>query len=164
MIRKAVGLIVVFAAFACRPANRTDAAAVRHVIDSLNTKIEAWYDAGQADSIVAVFGQDAIQMPPNMPPVVGRDSVRAFWTNNLKTGKWDFDLTTDEVVVTDSLAVERGHYVLKVVAGPGAQYPSFEDQGNYLVLWRREDDGNWRIVWDAPVSTTPMPMPASAKK
>jgi ketosteroid isomerase-like protein len=164
MIRKAVGLIGVCAAFACRPASRTDSAAVRHVIDSLNTRIEGWYAAGQADSIVAVFAQDAIQMPPNMTPVVGRDSLRAFWTNNLKTGKWDFDLSTDEVVVTDSLAVERGHYLLKVTAGPQAQYPSLSDQGNYLVVWRREDDGNWRVVWDAPVSTVPMPGPPSAKK
>jgi ketosteroid isomerase-like protein len=165
MLRKAVGLIVVAAAaFACRPANRTDPAAVRHVIDSLNAKVEVWYDTGQADSIAAVFALDAIQMPPNMAPLVGRDSVRAFWTNNLKTGKWHFDLSTDEVVVSDSLAVERGRYTLKVVAGPQARYPSFDDQGNYLALWRRESDGNWRIVWDAPVSTVPMPMPPSAKR
>ena len=164
MLRNAVGLIVIGAAFACRPANRADPAAVRHVIDSISTRFEAWYDAGQADSIAAAVALDAVQMPPNMAPLVGRDSIRAFWMNNFKTGKWHFDLNTDEVVASDSLAVERGHYTLKVVAGPQAQYPSFDDQGNYLALWRRESDGNWRIVWDAPVSTVPMPMPASAKK
>lgn len=164
MIRKAVVLIVICAAFACRPANRTDPAAVRHVIDSLNTRFEAWYDAGQADSIAAAFAEDAVQMPPNMSPVVGRDSIRAFWTNGLRTGKWDFDLAADDVIVSDSLAVERGHYTLKVVAGPQAQYPSFEDRGNYVVVWRRESDGKWRAVWDAPVSTVPIPMPASARK
>jgi uncharacterized protein (TIGR02246 family) len=164
MLRKAVGLIVVATVCACRPANRTDPAAVRHIVDSLNTRFEAWYAAGQADSIAAVFAQDAVQMPPNMSPVVGRDSLRTFWVNALRTGKWDFDLGSDEVAVSDSLAVERGHYTLKVVAGPQAQYPSFEDRGNYLVLWRREDDGKWRIVWDAAVSTVAMPILAGGPK
>ena len=103
-------------------------------------------------------------MPPNMAVLAGRDSVRAFWTNALKTGKWDFELKAEDVVAADSLAVERGTFNLKVLAGPDAQYPSFEDRGNYVILWRRESDGNWRIVWDAPVSTVPMPMPGSAKK
>jgi ketosteroid isomerase-like protein len=162
MLRNAVRLIAVAVLCACRPANRTDSAAVRNVIDSLNTRFEAWYDAGQADSIASVFAQDAMQMPPNMAPIVGRDSVRAFWTNALTTGKWDFDLEAEDVVAADSLAVERGSYTLKVVAGPKAEYPSFEDRGNYIVLWRRESDGNWRVVWDAPVSTVPMPMPAKS--
>jgi ketosteroid isomerase-like protein len=159
MLRKAVGLISVAVLCACSPANRADSVAARNVIDSLNTRFEAWYAGGHADSIAAVFAQDARQMPPNMAPVVGRDSVRAFWTNALRTGKWDFDLEAEDVVAADSVAVERGRYTLKVVAGPQAQYPSFEDRGNYMVLWRRESDGNWRVVWDAAVSTVAMPMP-----
>ena len=96
-------------------------------------------------------------MPPNSMPIVGRDSLRKFQQNTFALGKWDFDLKTDDVVSGDSFAVERGHYTLKVTAGPKAPYPSFKDQGNYVVLWRKDSDGHWRQVWEAKVSTVPRP-------
>ncbi len=34
---------------------------------------------------------------------------------------------------------------------------SFDDRGNYLVHWRHETNGEWRIVGDAPVSEVPLP-------
>jgi hypothetical protein len=32
---------------------------------------------------------------------------------------------------------------------------SFTDHGNYVTYWREEPDGEWRAVWDAPVSEVP---------
>lgn len=68
-------------------------------------------------------------MPPNMMPIVGRDSLRVFQQNTFATGKWDFDLKTDDVVSGDIFAVERGHYhaqgdgrpqgPVSLVQGPG---------------------------------------------
>jgi ketosteroid isomerase-like protein len=133
---------------------------IKHVIDSLNSKVVAWYSAGQADSAAQVFAQDVWAMPPNSMPIVGRDSLRSYQNAVFATGKWQFDLKTDDVVSADSIAVERGHYSLKVTAGPQAKYPSFEDNGNYIALWRKESDGHWRQVWEAKVSTVPLPMPA----
>jgi ketosteroid isomerase-like protein len=163
MLRNAAGLLIVASLCACRGGNRpstqTDVPAVRYIIDSLNNRFVALIGAGQADSASTLFASDVWQMPPNMMPLVGRDSLRTFWTNMTKSGKVEFDLQTQDVIAADSIAVERGSYNLKFTAGRGAPMPSFVDHGNYVVFWRQDSDGHWRIVWDAPVSTVPMPTP-----
>jgi ketosteroid isomerase-like protein len=164
MVRSAAYLLIVASLCGCRggnrPAAQADVPAVDYIIDSLNNRFITLIAAGQADSASTLFANDVWQMPPNMMPLVGRDSVRAFWTNMTKSGKVEFNLQTQDVIATDSIAVERGSYVLKYAAQPGARIPSFMDRGNYVVLWRRSSDGHWLIVWDAPVSTVPMPVPA----
>lgn len=61
--------------------------------------------------------------------LVGRDSLRSFWTNIVRSGRVTFDLQVADVVAADSIAVERGHYTLKFTASPQAPMPSFEDEG-----------------------------------
>jgi ketosteroid isomerase-like protein len=134
---------------------------VRGIIERHNSDAELWYASGKIDSVASVFAEDAWQMPPNSPPLVGREAIRKFWRQAVEWGKWNFSLQTQDVSVSGPMAVERGKYVLKFVAGPGAPpgVASFEDHGNYLVHWRRELDGEWRAVGDAPVSEVPLPTP-----
>lgn len=133
-------------------ATAADTTDVKAVIDSLNTKLEGWYAAGHVDSVASVFAEDTWQMPPNNPPLVGRDSLIGWWKGATSAGRFDFDFAAQEVIAEGSIAVERGKYTMKFTPGPNAPIPAFDDHGNYVVLWRREADGHWRIVWDAPVS------------
>lgn len=135
------------------------AADARRAIERHNANAVRSYATGDADSIAEMVAENAWQMPPNAPALVGREAIRSFWKNALQWGSWDFDLQTQDVEVSGLLAVERGKYRLRFLAKPEAPpgMASFEDRGNYVVLWRHEDDGNWRAVWDAPVSETPLP-------
>ena len=131
---------------------------VRLVIEGHNANAVRWYASGDVDSLVSIFAEDAWQMPPNSPPLVGRTAIGEFWRNAVGWGKWEFTLKAQAVDVGGLMAVERGKYVLRFTAGSGAPpgMSSFEDRGNYLVHWRQDGDKEWRIVADAPVSELPL--------
>lgn len=137
----------------------TNFAAVREIIEQHNAEAIRAYATGDFESLAALFTDDAWQMPPNMPPLAGRAAIREFWRGAVQWGKWDFALDVQSVEISDPIAVERGKYVLRFTAGAGAPpgMGSFVDRGNYLVHWRHERDGKWRIVADAPVSELPLP-------
>jgi len=153
------GLLLPGVILACQRTPAPNSVPVRQAIEAHNANAERWYLNRQVDSLAAIFAEDVWQLPPNMAPIVGHDSLRAFWTNALTWGRWEFDLQTQDVVTAGSLAVERGRYALKFTPGAQAPMPAFEDRGNYVVLWRQDADGEWRVVWDASVSELPPPGP-----
>lgn len=136
----------------------TNSDQVRRCIESQNATAVRAYAAGDVESLASIVAEDAWQMPPNQPALVGRTAFREFWRAAFGFGAWNFTLETQAVDVSGRMAVERGRYVLRFTAGAGAPagMNSFEDRGNYLVHWRQERDDQWRVVADAPVSELPL--------
>lgn len=131
---------------------------VRAIIERHNAVAVLCYARGDVQTLALLFAEDAWQMPPNNPPLVGRNAIREFWRAAVQWGSWNFTLTVQAVAVSDPIAIERGKYILNFAAGSNAPpgVSSFEDRGNYLVHWQHEADGEWRIVGDAPVSEVPL--------
>lgn len=137
----------------------SEAGSVRKIVDQHNANICRSYAAGDVDAVAEMFAEDCFAMPPQAEPLVGRAALRVFWKQAFAWGGWQFTLEAQDVVVSGPVAVERGEYTLTFTAGPATPpgVNSSEDRGNYVVMWRHEPDGRWRIVWDAPVSTVPLP-------
>ena len=151
---------------ACAQGHSRDTGRARDAIVRQNANAVRWYALGDVESLAGICAENAWQMPPNHAPLVGREAIRQYWRQAVQWGKWDFTLDAQDVDVSGPLAVERGKYVLRFTAGRGAPpgMASFEDRGNYLVHWRFEADGQWRMVGDAPVSELPLqPSPGPGK-
>jgi ketosteroid isomerase-like protein len=135
----------------------------RGAIERANANFERWYAAGHIDSVAALYATDAWLMGPNMPPVVTRDSIAAFWRRNVQMGRWQFTLRTRDVAVNGPLAIERGTFVLnfeRAATAPSNAPPSFMDRGNYVVHWVRQGE-QWRLKWD--IATSEIPQASAAR-
>lgn len=133
------------------PGTSPDTAAIRRGIDETNAAVEAALAAGDAAAFVQrAYTQDATILPPGAPAMSGRPALQEFWSGAIQEmGVTGVDLVTDEVVpLGPGRAYEVGHVTIRTGEG--------EAHAKYLVVWRRGDDGLWRIEVDA-WNETPAP-------
>lgn len=134
----------------------TESLEAKKSIDKSNKQIEKWYKSKQADSLVNHLAENGIQFPPNSAPLRGKESVRKYWEQLFQFGNIDFSLQTQDVKANGPLAVELGTYSFKFSPNQNSPVPAIADTGNYIVYWEKIN-GDWKIVWDAPVSAMPLP-------
>lgn len=116
----------------------------------IQSRSDAWEDAlnaGDIDTVVDLYAEDARVMPPNGPTMSGHDAVRASFAPMIEDGL-TVDLTSVESQVTGDTGYNVGTYVIK--AGDDVI-----DTGKFVEIWKRGADGKWRYsndIWnsDAP--------------
>jgi uncharacterized protein (TIGR02246 family) len=116
----------------------------------------AGLNTNDADAWVACFAPDAVQMPPNDPPNIGTDGIRAWSSGMLAAFHAEFSLDIDEVELAgDDWAFEGGTYTIALTAKAGGT--SMRDTGKYLTIYRRQTDHSWLMARDIWNSNNPLP-------
>ncbi|HJR52366.1 MAG TPA: SgcJ/EcaC family oxidoreductase [Gemmatimonadota bacterium] len=109
--------------------------------------------AGDPEGMAAQYVDDAVLVPPGGRMIAGRDSIRAFWTpRNPDFRTLAHSLTTDRLEVVGEVAVEVGTWRQE---GQLRDEEPRESAGRYLVVWRRQPDGAWKMQFDS--WTAPFP-------
>jgi uncharacterized protein (TIGR02246 family) len=94
-----------------------------------------------AESLAALYTQDAVLLPPNEPAVFGRDAIAATHAELFAIGDFKIDIEPLETVIDGQLAYVAGRY--RMWTGDGA----LVDHGKYIEIWR-PIDGEWLISRD----------------
>jgi ketosteroid isomerase-like protein len=149
-------LAAVMAGCATPPPGQS-AADIRTDIDAVNQELAGCFAGGEAECVAAAFSEDGWQLLSNASPLTGPEAVRRYWQQAFGWGQWELVLTSQLVEPSDPLAVERGRYTIRFTAGPGAppNRPSTEDRGTYIVHWRHDSSGKWRIAAQALITEQP---------
>lgn len=122
-------------------------------VEALNHVREAHIAAlnhGNVSAWVAAFTDDGVQMPPNAPANLGRESIRTWSQAFLAPFRAAFALVVDEVQVAGDWAFERGTYTITLTPKAGSE--PMQDIGKYITIYERQPSGAWgmaRDIWNS---------------
>ena len=94
-------------------------------------------------------------MEPGVPVQHGRGELGANFAKRQQEVKVsDMKASTASVDVAGDYAIETGSYELTFTPKGGKP---MHDKGNYLMVWKNQSDGSWKIYRDINYSDGPPP-------
>lgn len=126
----------------------------RQAAEALVEDFDRAANAEDVDALMATFVDDPVSLPPNAPPVTGRDAVRDYWASFFAQGDLQVDNVLVELHTEGDLAVARGSYELTITPAEGEP---IQDAGKWVAWWRRGADGTWKTLGNAWSSNNPPP-------
>jgi uncharacterized protein (TIGR02246 family) len=122
------------------PAVAQDGGDLRAQIGKLSKAWEKAYNAGDAAALAALYGKDAVVMPPNAEPASGSAAIRTFFDGDVKSGA-KMALTVEDVSGSGENVVESGKFVATSADGKHL------DHGKYVTVYKKAG-GGWKIYRD----------------
>ena len=124
-----------------------DPAALRDAIQAREKEWSAAYVAGNAAGIASLYTEDGAQVQASGDWVRGREAITKAMQAQLDT----ITATTREDITEEAIAAgdyvfEVGHFSYQGTSKTGNKPRS--GAGRYIVLWRKDADGVWRIHRD----------------
>ena len=100
------------------------------------------------------YAEEAQLLLPHQRPVVGQPAIQEVFEALFGDGLRDLVLQTTKVEVSGDLAYGIGIYKMTLTVASGAET---QDEGKYVVIYRRQQSGTWRAVADIINSNLPAP-------
>ncbi len=98
----------------------------------------------QLEPILKFYAPDAVFLQPTGERITGSGALRALFQNIMTTFNSDLTLHNENLETSGDLAYDSGDFqeTLTTVA-TGAKITS---KGSYIIIFRRQPNGNWQIV------------------
>jgi len=127
---------------ACGQGGASDARVLAE-IDAARTAFWDAHEQGDASALADLVTDDAVLWAPGMEDASGRAFIRTaaegmFAAMSIS----DFEIESYEVQLHDALAYELATYSETLTPRDGQ---ASVVRGRYLIVWRRDSDGRWRV-------------------
>jgi ketosteroid isomerase-like protein len=123
--------------------------AARKTIDSLNLEMEAAFNANDMLKVAAFYADDA-EIAGKTYSVKGRADIDRYWLSLKDKGRgWKLEVI--EIGGSGDFIYQLGKSDLKHITGNSPTPVS--SITNFIVIWKQQPDGNYRIFKDYLTST-----------
>ena len=125
-----------------------DLAQVRLAIDAANVRFGEAVRSADAAALASLYTEDARILPPNSEMIQGREGIEAYWAGAFQMGIKDIVLTIVDVIGMGDMVCEIGKAVVSIQP---EGMDAIEDIAKYLVVWKKDVDGTWKLhvdIWN----------------
>lgn len=119
-----------------------DASDARSQIERLRNDWIAAAERDDAATIAPMYAEDAVMVGTGNPPARGREAIQAALTQDFP-GSRNLRVESRDLTVSGDLAYDYGEFSVQATP-PGGREQT--ESGHYIVVLKRQPDGNWKIV------------------
>jgi len=103
--------------------------------------------AGDGAAIAALYTSDAVLLPPGEPIVKG-EAANKYWVDFANGFSGPTELNTMVVEGGGGVASAIGTYKMSLTPKKAGAKPLPTEEGKYIEVLKRQDDGSWKIAYD----------------
>lgn len=116
----------------------------RVAIEALASSYSKFALAGDFDSWLLLYREDAVRMNPGAPPLNGREAISQ-WINSMDITVRSHKISVIDIEGTRELAYMRGTFQSELSINLNDEELIIPDEGSWLSVVRRDKQDNWRF-------------------
>lgn len=120
-------------------------------IEAIEVKWQAAYGARDFETLADLYTEDGWVMARRQPVMRGREEIRSFFASVAQDTKLAVTFDVEELEVIGSYAWNTARFALTYQSMSGGD--PVHDFGRALILYKKGDDGVWRIHRDMDTPT-----------
>lgn len=104
------------------------------------------FEAGDTEKLRDMYEPDAVLMANGAPPQIGVEAILAFLGRNKAAGnKVTIDFANENITIDGKTGYLTARYWMTIQR---PDYPPFDVRGRSFLVFRKGDDGRWRLWRD----------------
>jgi uncharacterized protein (TIGR02246 family) len=117
-----------------------DVEAIKKITDDFNAAI----NAGNIDKLVSLYTDDAVRIPPNKPPLVGKEAIRSLFQEQLDQFTVQNEGIIVDLKVSGDLAFVRGSWTSINTPKTGGEPLKYN--GSFVSVFQQQPEGSWKVI------------------